>query len=105
MNDGAWVVGRWVDVCQRLLLVLLGVWAVAGCSGGPRVVLPDLQVTIDRKVVEYPAETELRPYIQGLTAPTAIAFDPNGTLLIAEGGFDGHRARIFGFKIDGTYIE
>ena len=45
------------------------------------------------------------PYIEGLTAPTAMAFDPSGALLIAEGGYDGHRARIFGFRPDGSFFE
>jgi len=64
-----------------------------------------MQSTIDRKIVEYPADSEFRPYIEGLTAPTAMAFDPSGALLIAEGGYDGHRARIFGFRPDGSFFE
>ncbi|HEV8290716.1 MAG TPA: hypothetical protein VGP94_02280, partial [Tepidisphaeraceae bacterium] len=95
MNLGGCVAGPGWRLAHRLaFLAMLGIGLLSGCAGGPRVVLPELQSTIDRKIVEYPAETEFRPYIEGLTAPTAIAFDPNGTLLIAEGGYDGHRARI-----------
>src|SRR6185295_4815150 len=104
MNLGGCVALRDLRQAHRLLLLaLLGL--LAGCSGGPKVVPPQMQITIDRKLVEYPAETEFRPYIEGLTAPTAIAFDPSGTLLIAEGGFDSHRARIFGFHPDGSMVE
>ncbi|HEV8605852.1 MAG TPA: hypothetical protein VGQ99_10825 [Tepidisphaeraceae bacterium] len=106
MNLGAGVADRSFCLRQWLVwLAILGLWFITGCSGGPKAVQPDLQATIDRKIVEYPAETELKPFIEGLTAPTAIAFDASGTLLIAEGGFDGHRARIIGFQADGTYIE
>ena len=106
MNLGGCVAGRGLFLPQRLLLLaMLGVWTLGGCMGGPRVVLPEMQATIDRKIVEYPAETEFRPYIEGLTAPTAIAFDPSGALLIAEGGFDAHRARVFGFRPDGSFFE
>src|SRR5215210_5237811 len=104
MNDGACVAGR--RMCRQgwaILMIVLAVWAGAGCTGGPRLLQPDLQGTIDRKAIEYPADTELKTYIEGRTAPTAITFDPAGTLLIAEGGFDGHRARVFGFKADGTF--
>jgi len=106
MNVGGCFAGRGWSLPRRLVLVcVLGIWPVGGCGGGPRVVAPQLQSTIDRKIVEYPAETEFRTYIEGLTAPTAIAFDPSGALLIAEGGYDGHRARIFGFRPDGSFFE
>ncbi|MGE5609151.1 MAG: PQQ-dependent sugar dehydrogenase, partial [Bacillota bacterium] len=66
---------------------------------------PNDQVTIDRQLVEYPAETELKPYVTGLTAPTAIAFDNEGSMLIAESGIGGREPRIFGFKKDGETFE
>src|SRR6266487_1132081 len=106
MNVGGCVAGRRVCLPHKLMvLAIIGAWLISGCAPSPRVVLPELQTTIDRKIVEYPAETEFRPYIEGLTAPTAIAFDPSGALLIAEGGYDGHRARIFGFRTDGSFFE
>ena len=106
MNVGGCVACRGCGPAHRLvLLAMLGLLLSSGCAGGPKVILPELQTTIDRKLVEYPADTEFRPYIEGLTAPTAIAFDPSGALLIAEGGYDGHRARVFGFRPDGSFVE
>lgn len=80
-----------------LLLLLL-----TGCAGGPRVLSVEQQVLIDRRVVEYPANTELRPYIEGLSAATAMCFDTDGTLLVAEGGYNARTPRIIAFKADGS---
>ncbi|HYE17896.1 MAG TPA: hypothetical protein VEA69_05605 [Tepidisphaeraceae bacterium] len=77
--------------------------AVGGCQTKPQILTG--QKPIDRAVVEYPPGFELRPYVAGLTAPTAIAFDAEGSLLIAESGMGGDEPRIFGFKKDGTYFD
>src|SRR5438309_323324 len=88
-----------------LRLILLSAALLLGCQGAPNLLKTEDQTTIDRKLIEYPSNAELKPYITGLTAPTAIAFDSDGSLLIAEGGVGGHRPRIFGFKKDGTFFE
>jgi hypothetical protein len=87
-----------------LLLALVLLALVGGCGAGPRL-LKSPQPIIDRKIVEYPAGTELRLYIDGLTAPTAIAWDHEGSLLIAEGGLGGHDVRIIGYKKDGSFFQ
>jgi len=71
---------------------------VAGCRTTPEILKN--QASIDRAVVEYPAGFELRQHVRGLTAPTGIAFDADGSLLVAESGIDGNEPRIFGFKKD-----
>ena len=82
----------WVAVCLM----------AAGCTTSPSLIQPDQQNGgIDRRIVEYPANTALRPYVSGLTGPTAIAFDADGSILIAEGGVDGRQPHVFGFKADG----
>lgn len=63
------------------------------------------QLTIDRRFVEYPTGFELKPYIENLNAPTAIAFDSDGALLVAEGGFGDYEPRIFGFRRDGKRFD
>src|SRR5689334_2285912 len=63
------------------LLVLTG-----GCLPGPRMLRPEERYPIDRAKVEYPAGFDLERYIVNLTAPTAIAFDADQNLLVAEGG-------------------
>jgi glucose/arabinose dehydrogenase len=86
------------------LLCLLTFAFLAGCKTGPEV-LKD-QAPIDRALVDYPPGFELRPYVRGLTAPSAIAFDPaDDSLLIAESGVDNNEPRIFGFKKDGAHFD
>ncbi|MGA2497655.1 MAG: hypothetical protein ABSH20_07925 [Tepidisphaeraceae bacterium] len=79
--------------------------ASAGCSGGPSLWHADNQPIIDRKIIEYPANTELRRVIDGLTAPSAFAFDAEGNLIVAESGIGGYDVRIFGFKPDGAQFD
>ncbi len=93
-------IARWLSG----IVVVSAFFALAGCATGPTLIKQD-QPTIDRKLVEYPAGTELRPFITGLTAPTAMAFDNEGSLLIAEGGIADHDPRIYGYKNDGSYFE
>jgi len=85
--------------CLVLLAMLIG------CHGRPTLLKSEEQITIDRQLVEYPPNTQFKPYITGLTGPTAMAFDSDGSIFIAEGGIDGRRPRIFGFRADGTYFE
>jgi len=88
-----WLVG----CCVALVLVQ------AGCRVGPEVLKN--QASIDRAVVEYPAGFELRTHVRGLTAPTAIAFDADGSLLVAESGIDGNEPRVFGIRKDGSMFD
>ncbi|HET6248468.1 MAG TPA: hypothetical protein VFE47_12270 [Tepidisphaeraceae bacterium] len=60
-------------------------WAAVGCTPGPRLLMPDEQRVIGRELVEYPAGYELRRYATGFMAPSAIAFDADGYLYVAEG--------------------
>ncbi|HEX8912033.1 MAG TPA: hypothetical protein VF796_06705, partial [Humisphaera sp.] len=53
-----------------------------------------------RKAVETPGGFDLELYAQDLTGPVAIAFDPDGNLIIAEGGLDGSEPKIYGFTPD-----
>jgi glucose/arabinose dehydrogenase len=75
---------------------------VTGCA--PRAVRidPEDRALVDRSVVEYPSGFELHSFMRDLTAPSAIAFDEEGTLYIAEGGMGGHAVRIFAYNTDGT---
>jgi glucose/arabinose dehydrogenase len=86
-------------------LIAAAACMLGGCAGTPAVLPADQQHTIDRAVTEYPAGTELQRYVVNLTAPTAICFDNNGWLIVAEGGFNGHEPAVFGFKRDGTRFD
>jgi hypothetical protein len=70
-----------------LLLGLAAICLIDGCVSPPRVLGPGEQV-IDRAQVEYPAGFELRRYVTNLTAPTAIAVEADGSLLVAQGESD-----------------
>lgn len=90
--------------CSRALwLVLVGV-ALTGCARGPHVVDSQNRYAIDRSIVEYPNNVALTPYIDGLTAPVAIAFETTegpykDSTIIAE---SGDKPRIYGFRSDGS---
>jgi glucose/arabinose dehydrogenase len=71
-----------------------------GCHAGPTVLGPDQQTIVERQTCEYPPGFVLRPYVVNLSAPTAICFDSNGTLFIAEGGgtYNNWEPHIFGYR-------
>ena len=51
MNVGGCVACRGCGLAHRLvLLAMLGLLLLSGCAGGPKVILPELQTTIDRKL-------------------------------------------------------
>lgn len=80
-----------------LLLAL----SLCGCLPNARLLSIDEQKPIDRSFVEYPNGYQFRRYVTALTAPTAFAFDADGSLLIAMGERDDD-VRIIGFKTDGS---
>lgn len=97
--------GRRLSSIRRAVLcgcTLLTLALASGCSRGPVIHPPSQRLTIDRSVVEYPPGYELKTFIDNLTGPTAIAFDPDafdgkGAILVAESGTGGRDARIFGY--------
>jgi len=78
------------------VLVLLA----TGCARGPQWLTVDQQRPIDRAYIEYPSGYELIPVARGLNAPTAVAFDEQGTIFIAESG--GGEPHIFARRQDGS---
>ncbi|MGH7215561.1 MAG: hypothetical protein ACREIT_12415, partial [Tepidisphaeraceae bacterium] len=77
-----------------------------GCARGPAFLELEKQPAIDRALVEYPAGFEFKTFATGFTAPTAMAFDADGTLFVVEGGgVDGGEPRIMGRKRDGTIFN
>ena len=85
------------------ILALSGCLLAAGCLHGPYVVPEASRRVIDRRITEYPAGYELKPFMTGLTCPTAICFDDSsGDLIVAEGGVGGRDPKILGIKPDGT---
>lgn len=94
---------EWSRARSRLVLLLavalLGL-SQTGCARGPRLLKPADRTPIDRAIVEYPAGYTLQPIVRNLTAATAMTFDDQGNLIIAEGG-DGELIRIYGFRLGG----
>lgn len=97
-------------VCGRvgmIALCLLGLaisQTLVGCARGPTLIAESQRRAIDRRTVEYPAGMQLELAATNFTAPTAICFDADGSLLIAENG-GGEKPRIIGWKRDGTYFQ
>src|SRR5690606_32368738 len=78
---------------------------VGGCVSRPTLLSPEQRQVIDRSVVEYPAGYELELFAVNLNAPSGIAFDEAGNLLIAEGGYAGGEPQIYGYRPDGTRFQ
>lgn len=87
---------------QVAICCLLISAALTGCGPHPRMLPPEQQVPIDRSLLHYPTGFTVQPYIRGLSAPTAMAWDGDGSLLVAEGGNYNDEPRILSFKKDGT---
>lgn len=70
----------------------------------------DKRPIIDRQVVEYPGGFQLELLADGLTAPSAIAFDSDAgpyqnSIFIAESGAGDTSPRIYGFKPSGEMFS
>ena len=85
-------------------IALVAGLAISGCVEGPVVVPVNQRQTIDRSLVEYPSGFELQAIIRNLTAPTAMAFGQDGTLVIVNDGMSD-RPRIIAYKPDGTAFD
>lgn len=97
-----------LGVSRRNALVAIGCVLTAlavGCVRGPSYITPANQKVIDRKDVEYPTNFDLKTVVINLTAPTAFAFDADGTMVVADGGSRGRVARLIGFRPEGTSFE
>ncbi|HEX4123119.1 MAG TPA: hypothetical protein VHY37_00210 [Tepidisphaeraceae bacterium] len=99
----AGALGRGRRWSALLLAALLGA-AVGGCASQPKLVPVDMRNVIDRENVDYPGGFQFEPFIRNLTAPTAIAFDDKGSILIAESP-PGEEPRIFGYRTNGQYFD
>ena len=74
---------------------------LCGCVPNARMLSIEEQKPIDRSFVEFPSGFQFRRYVTDLTAPTAIAFDADGSLIVAMGERGGE-VRIIGYRTDGT---
>ena len=91
---------RWLlGACAAALLV------VTGCLRTPSLVPESQRVPLGRAIVETPPSFELVPHVKNLTAPTAIGFMPDGSLLVAESGPADREPKIFGFTPAGEYFQ
>lgn len=77
---------------------------LAGCFGKPTFIAESDRAAIDRKIVEYPTGFELTLAAANLTAPSAMAFDADGSLLIGE-NTENDQPRIIGLKADGSFFQ
>lgn len=88
------------------MIALVAVVVLAGgCARGPRLFSGDQQRYVDRKHVEYPAGYQLTLVADRLTAPGAVTFTPDGSLILAETGADGREPRVYGWRADGTFFD
>jgi glucose/arabinose dehydrogenase len=85
-------------------VLLLPLCLLAGCQPGPHMLPADQQVAIDRSILKYPSGFAIKPFIRGLTAPTAMTWDEDGSLLVAEGGSYDAEPKILNFRPDGGVV-
>src|ERR1700722_10585786 len=98
----------WQRKIRKIYFALLAATGtLSGCIHQPPMLPVSKQISIDRKLVEYPTGTALVPLVNGLNAPTAIAIDfDNDALIVAESGMDGREPHIFGYHLrDGSYFN
>ena len=86
-------------------LLVMGLMLLPGCAERPHMLPYDEQKPIDRSLMKYPTGAVVKPYIRGLSAPTAIAWDEEHSLLIAQGGNYDEEPSIIGFKPDGSFFQ
>lgn len=87
---------------MRTLSTILLLALITGCARGPSFIAAEKQTPISRSIIETPAGLQITLFATGLTAPSAICFDPDGVLFVAESGTDDDSPRIVGLKPDGT---
>jgi len=63
------------------------------------------QIPIDRSLMTSPPGYSVRPFVRGLSAPIAMAWDDEGSLIVAEGANYDDEPRIIGFKKDGSFFQ
>jgi hypothetical protein len=90
-------------LCVPLIIIVAGL--LSGCIHQPQMVPLSRQKLIDRSLVEYPAGCSFVQLIKGLNCPTAMCWDSQGNLLIAESGIDGSEPHIFGYHKDRSYFN
>jgi glucose/arabinose dehydrogenase len=94
---------RLMQVCCKAAAgtALVLALSLCGCVPNARLLSIEEQKPIDRSLVEFPSGFQFRRYVTDLTAPTAIAFDADGSLIVAMGERGGE-VRIIGFRTDGA---
>jgi glucose/arabinose dehydrogenase len=86
----------------RTLSTLLLLLLINGCARGPSFFPAEKQTPIDRSIIETPAGFNIAVFASGFTAPSAICFDPDGVMFIAESGVENDSPRIIALKTDGS---
>ena len=85
-------------------MLALSIGLLSGCASNA-VYLPAAERhSVDRSVVEYPPGYRLQTIVRELRAPTAITFDQEGSLIVADRGLEDEPV-IVGFRANGTKFD
>jgi glucose/arabinose dehydrogenase len=80
--------------------------ALTGCIHQPEYLPLSRQRVLDGSLVEYPTGCRLSQVVKDLNCPTAMCWNSDGDMLIAESGIDGGEPHIFGYHHkDHTYFN
>lgn len=104
-SDSGILVQRGACLVRHAVLAVLVPLVLVGCGAQPRFLTPGQTQIVDRKFIEYPSGFELQVVADRLTAPSAIAFTPDGATIVAENNAPGEDPRIFGWQSDGTLFD
>jgi glucose/arabinose dehydrogenase len=96
---------RRIARADLIVLIVTSIALLTGCAPHPHMLPNDQQKPIDRSVLRYPTGSVVQPYIRGLTAATAMAWQDDGSILIAQGGNYDEEPSIIGFKRDGSFFQ
>src|SRR5438552_7964889 len=83
--------------------VLIG--SITGCTHRVYFYRPGEQRVINRDAVEFPANTQLLVYAEGLTAPSSIGWDAQGNLIIAENSERDEEPHIYAVRPDRSRFD
>src|SRR5205823_14100519 len=89
----------------RTLTIISSLILLTGCTHRVYFYRPGEQRVINRDAVEFPANTQLLVYAEGLTAPSSICWDAQGNLIVAENSERDEEPHIYAVRPDRSRFD
>jgi hypothetical protein len=88
--------------CVLISAALFAISTVNGCVRGPTFIPANQRRVVDRQLVDYPGGVDMKEVARGLTAPVDFEIDDEGTIIVAEGGYENSSPRVYGLRKNNT---